>query len=89
MATRKKPQTEPQETEKAAEQPTQTISFEIGQTVTNHDGDWIVTRAGLPNTCMISGEAVTDGYWLARSADHGRAGQGISAAAFIEMQPGD
>lgn len=62
-------------------------NFEIGQTVTNHDGDWIVTATGLPNTCSISGQPVEDGYWLARNEDAARSGQGISEEAFRQLAP--
>ncbi|PJF23611.1 MAG: hypothetical protein CUN56_00160 [Phototrophicales bacterium] len=64
-----------------------TVNFEPGQTVENHDGTYIVTTIGLPNTCSVTGEPVTDGYWLAKSPDHARAGHGISKAAFLKMTP--
>ncbi len=55
-----------------------TRTYELGDRI---DG-FVVTKAGLPNTCSVSGQEITGGLWLARNDDEARAGKGISIAAF-------
>ena len=56
----------------------ETYTYQLGDQING----FVVTKAGLPNTCSITGQEITEGYWLAVNDDEARAGKGISVAAF-------
>jgi hypothetical protein len=59
-------------------------TYEIGEAVNG----FVVTKAGLPNTCSATGEPITESYWFAKNQDEARSGQGISQAAFEALSDG-
>ena len=53
-------------------------TYQVGQKING----FIVTKAGLPNTCSLTGQVITEGYWFAANEDEARSGAGICQAAF-------
>lgn len=53
-------------------------TYQVGEKING----FVVTRAGLPNTCSLTGETITEGYWFAANEDEARSGLGLSQAAF-------
>lgn len=52
--------------------------YKIGDVVEGY----LVTDAGLPNTCSVSAKPIKEKYWFAPNVDIARAGGGISQAEF-------
>ena len=73
-----------EEAEKAA-QPAKRKVYQVGEKIHG----FIVTTAGLPNTCSITGKEITEGYWFAANTDEARSGLGLSQAAFENPLAGE
>jgi hypothetical protein len=63
---------------------TEPKTYKIGEEING----FVVTEAGLPNSCSVTGQPISEGYWFAQNIDEARSGLGISQAAFENSPAG-